>query len=103
MMIILDIWGPGLAYAFGIFLVIILLFLLNFTLFLIYLFKNKYKFGALFTLFPVIAVTLFFIFTEFDRDSRELSLKQPLIILSIFIVFQILFLLFDRRKQSKSK
>jgi hypothetical protein len=42
MMIILDIWGPGLAYAFGIFLVIILLFLLNFTLFLIYLFKNKY-------------------------------------------------------------
>ncbi len=102
-MIILDIWGPGLAYFFGFFIVTILLFLLNFTLFLIYLFKNKYKLGALFTLFPIIAVTLFFIFTEFDRDSSGYSLKQPLIIISIFIVFQILFLLFGRRKHSKFK
>lgn len=102
-MIILDIWGPGLAYAFGILIVIMMLFLLNFTLFLIYLFKNKYKLGALFTLFPIIAVTLFFIFTEFDRDSSGYSLKQPLIIISIFIVFQILFFLFDKRKHSKSK
>ncbi len=101
-MIILDIWGPGLAYAFGIFLVIILLFLLNFTLFLIYLYKNKYKFGALFTLFPVILVTLFFIFIELDSDSRSYSLKQPLFILSIFIVFQLSFFLLDRRKNSKS-